>query len=284
MARSLSSVWARAAARTLVRPDVVRADVGVVCVGGATLGGSGKTRVALACVKKLAARGLDVVLIGHAYRAHPRRPRVVGPDDPLAEVGDEALVCARAGARVVVAASRQEAIDHALGLSPDVLVLDGPLRIRGAKVSLLAVDREAPWGSGRTPPAGDLRADREALLACSDHVVEVDATPTSVRWAGSTEERPLGSLSGARLGLFTALARPARLEGALRRAGLTVTEHVSIADHGPVTREAAELVRGRSHAVDLWIATSKCALHLPGTSLAILGSELDLPPSVQLDW
>jgi tetraacyldisaccharide 4'-kinase len=275
-ARAASALWAAIAERTLVRPQAVDADVGVVCVGGATLGGSGKTRVAVACAKRLASAGARVVLVGHAYRASPGRPRVVAGDDPLHEVGDEARASARAlaksGARVVVAASRAEALAHALALGPDVLVLDGPLRLRRTRrrqLSLLAVDRYAPWGAGRVPPAGDLRAPPEALLACADHVVPVDAAGEGI-----------ARLAGVRAGLFTALARPRRLLAALAQAGVEIVRHVAIADHGPRTaRATAELTAG---PVDVWLATEKCAQHLEDLDLPLvtLSSEVGLPPEV----
>jgi tetraacyldisaccharide 4'-kinase len=267
-----------------VRPALVPSDVGLVCVGGATLGGSGKTRVAIACARELASRPpfARIVLVGHAYRALRPSARVVSAHDRLEDVGDEALVCARALASanvsVVIGPTRQAAIDHAMRLSPRpaVLVLDGPLRVRGRSrersVSLLALDANRPWGSGRLPPAGDLRAPRERLLAEADHVVPVDATPTGVEWPSGARAR-IASLRNMRLGLFTAIARPDRLVRALEAAGVRPQEVVSAADHGPVTpRIGSRLLRA---PVDAWVATAKCALHLEALPLDVPVGVLD---------
>lgn len=232
--------------RSLPRPLVVPPRVRVITVGGATLGGSGKTRVALGCARELVRMGARVVLVGHAYRARPRRPRIVRPDDPIAEVGDEALACARElDAPVVVAPSRQAAVDFACGLA-DLVVIDGPLQIAPVRASLalLAVDADAPWGAGAPPPAGDLRAPREALLAHADHVVAVDARPPTIELE--------------RFGLFTAIARPDRLLRGLARRPAVV---LSAPDHGPAHRVAREVARWDPF-VDGWVATSKCAIHL----------------------
>lgn len=300
--RALASAWAPIAGRALVRPAIVPGNIAVVCVGGATLGGSGKTRVAIACARELARAGASVVLVGHAYRASRRTACVVvageqghPSESMLEEVGDEALVCARAlvgaGVRVVVGPTRQSAIDHATTLSPDVIVLDGPLRIEssGARtLSLLAVDAERPWGSGRLPPAGDLRAAPEALVACADHVVPVEAMPTAVRWEDGARASlvSLVSQKGLRLGLFTAIARPDRLIGKLREVGARLVEIVSVPDHGPITPEArVRLASGNIRSVDAWIATEKCALHLEGAfrhrRLGVLESNLPLTPAIQ---
>ncbi|MBX3224906.1 MAG: tetraacyldisaccharide 4'-kinase [Labilithrix sp.] len=303
VSRALASALAPVAARGLVRPAVVPPEIALVCVGGATLGGSGKTRVAIACARELASRGVRVALVGHAYRALPARARVVSEGDRLEDVGDEALVCARALARwavpVVVGPTRQAAIDRAASLAPrpDVLVLDGPLAVRGRRersLSLLAVDAGRPWGSGRLPPAGDLRAARDVLLARADHVVPVDATPDGVRWQGGrgptgaspgaapdAGASPIASLRGAPVGLFTAIARPDRLVRALAAAGVRPRAIVSVADHGPAGSVTA---RVRDAGVEAWIATAKCALHLapvsPGVPLGILDADVPLPPAL----
>ena len=268
LARLLASVWAPWAARGLVRPGRVPRDVPVVGVGGATLGGSGKTPLVIACARELA-RMHRVAVVGHAYRARPGRARVVVPGDLLAEVGDEALVCAAAvpDALVVVAGTRQEAIDHALGLAPDVLVIDGALRLSDAPrmLSLLAVDAIAPWGSGQLPPAGDLRAAPGDLRGCADHVVEIGGS-IRIRWS---------SPPGPRVGLFTALARPDRIRRAL---AIDLAAVITCPDHGPPPRD----LEVRLAAADSWVASEKCALHLRGTSVTpgILHSEVVLPLSV----
>src|SRR5271155_2411411 len=94
ISRSLSLAWGEVSTRTLVRTLVVPGHVRVVAVGGATLGGSGKTPLAIACARELARQGARVAFVGHAYRARPGRARVVLPSDALDEVGDEALVAA----------------------------------------------------------------------------------------------------------------------------------------------------------------------------------------------
>ncbi len=231
----LERVAARAWA-SLVRVErPLRVEVPTLCVGGATLGGSGKTPLALAATKALASLGHRVALVGHAYRARPERARVVESDDEVSLVGDEALECARelrGAAPVVVATSRQRAVDFAQRIA-DVLVLDGPLQLRPTRATLswLAVDEEAPWGSGACPPAGDLRAPKEDLLASTDHVVPVRGEGLGV-WEG---ERLVSwsELHDVRLGLVTAIARAGRVTSWLGRRGITPARVLRGPDHGP---------------------------------------------------
>jgi tetraacyldisaccharide-1-P 4'-kinase len=186
---------------------------------------------------------------------------------------------------VVVGPTRQAAIDHAAALEPrlDAIVLDGPLQLAPARASLavLALDADAPWGAGNVPPAGDLRAPRRALLAHADHMVFVDAMPRAAVLDGRSLDLASlrSSFAGSDIGLFTALARPDRLERALARAGIVPAEVVRAADHGPVT--AGIRRRLVDCGVGLWLATAKCATHLEriglGAPLAILDGSLVLP-------
>ena len=295
--RAVASAHALLARRAVARPLRIPARAAheaalvTITVGGATLGGSGRTRVALACVRELAARGVQVALVGHGYGAAPGAARVVIAADVLDDVGDEALACARAlasfpNARVVVAPTRQAAIDHAAAREPrvDAIVLDGPLQLAPSRASLsiLALDAEAPWGAGAVPPAGDLRAPRDALLAHADHVVSVDAMPCGATLDGLWVD--LASLRSslpahARIGVFTALARPERLARCLARGGFVPSMTVRIPDHGPMTPAARR--RLVDSPVDLWLATTKCATHLEGlplgAPLAILDGSFVLP-------
>jgi tetraacyldisaccharide 4'-kinase len=287
VARLLSAAWGEVASRAVVRPARVPGHVRVVTVGGATLGGSGKTPLAIACARELARQGARVVLVGHAYRASPGRARVVSGLDSVREVGDEALVAACAlephGVDVVVAPSRGAAVELGARVA-DVLVLDGTLQLspRRATLALLAVDAEEPWGrAAAVPPRGDLRAPVAALLAAADVLVRVgdDSPDVSVRSAGAFLDGallPWETLRPLRVGLASALARPRRLLRFLARRGVVPCATALGGDHAPIPARA---LHGR---VDLWLTTAKCALHVAsaGAPLATLDHVVVCSPTL----
>lgn len=293
VARGLSRVWARVAAEAVVRPLPRPPGVALVAIGGATLGGSGKTPLAIACALELARAGVRVAFVGHGYRARPHGSRVVGMHDSLDEVGDEAIVAARAlagaGVPVVVAPTRAAAVAHAAAVA-EVLVVDGVLQTTPrAWLSLLAVDEHHPWGrAGAVPPCGDLRAPVAALLRAADRIVPVGDDSTDARvtssgaWVGETLYT-WDALAGLRLGLILALARPERIHASLARRGLVPRAVVRVRDHGRVRPQALS-----STPVDLWIATPKCALHAraalkvapAGPPLGVLDHTVALGPSL----
>jgi len=305
---TLGRAWEHTLGRTVIRELAWPSHVRVVAVGGATLGGSGKTPLAMACAAHVAARGASVALVGHAYRARPGRARVVREDDALGDVGDEALLAARAlrrsGVRVVVAPSRSEAVAFAARLA-DVLVIDGvaqtaPVR---ASLALLAVDAAEPWGRAvALPPGGDLRAPIWRLVEACDMVVAVgdERQPSSLPAAHHARVAMHGVQVGdellgwdevarLRVGLLSALSRPDRVVRALELRGVQVRATVRARDHGPFS--GAALGHLDAAPVDLWLATPKCALHAcfgahAGTRRApigVLSSSYVLPPTVEVE-
>jgi tetraacyldisaccharide 4'-kinase len=288
----LAGAWRLAMTRTLRRNLRLPAHVRVLAIGGATLGGSGKTPLAIACAAELARQGASAVLVGHAYKAAPRFARVVADGDSVEDVGDEALMASRAlrasGARVVVAPTRQAAIDLGATLGR-VLVVDGVSQTApvSASLALLALDAAEPWGSRQAlPPRGDLRASPAELIEVCDVVVPFGdlPDPTSAEWCGISGKREgsparaegagahltsgellsWDALADTPVGLITTLARPDRLVRSLAARGVYPRLVLRGSDHGP---SPARLGRRASSAtkdagIALWLATAKCSIHL----------------------
>jgi tetraacyldisaccharide 4'-kinase len=292
VARLLARAWGRVAARRVPRRVDVPPGVRVVGVGGATLGGSGKTPLAIACARELASLGVRVALVGHAYGARPGRARIVARSDAEREVGDEALVATRAlepyGAPVVVAPRRTEAVALAAA-GADVLVMDGVLQTvpRRASLALLAVDADVPWGrAAALPPCGDLRAPVTALVSHADLVVRVGESSPDARVVsgGAYLGRTLlgwEELRHARIGLACALARPDRVLRFLQSRGVVPVAVARARDHAPIRARALSV----GARVDLWLATAKCALHVPAVRadrapVATIDHDVVLSPSL----
>jgi tetraacyldisaccharide 4'-kinase len=301
--RAASRLWAAKASASLAKTLWIPARLRVVAVGSAVLGGAGKTPLSIAIARALSHAGERVAFVGHAYRARPTRSRIVSTSDALAEVGDDALFAARAlepdAVPVLVAPTRQAALDHAADIGATIAVVDGLLQARPERVehALLVVDPTRPWGAGACPPLGDLRAPRTALLGCSDHLVAlthpgerpalegVVAVPTSTRAACPVGGAPvpLGKLDGARIGLFLAIARPRRVERALAEAGVVPTTTILLGDHDAPGKRLLEAARRAR--VDVWLTTERCAEKLPaalgGSPVLALRQELDVTELVE---
>jgi tetraacyldisaccharide 4'-kinase len=298
--RAASAIWEVAAARGVRREVDIPQGLRVVGIGGAVLGGAGKTPVAIALARELARRGERVALVSHAYRAEPGRAReVCGADHPR-EVGDDALAAARSlerdGVPVIVAPSRSGALERARARGAEVVIVDGLLQARPRPLTdaVLVLDALAPWGSGRCPPLGDLRATRESLLAAADHVALVtpSAAPPPILECGIPEgaaripsviagaSRPCGerldvpSIRALRAGLVLGIARPERIVAALARDDIEPGVILSLGDHADLApadleramaawRAAARRGLSEGPRPDVWLTTAKCATKLP---------------------
>lgn len=265
------------ARRTVSLPD--DAQPLTVAVGGASLGGSGKTPVAIACARVLAEHGVPTALVGHGYRSRTGRAFVVDPSTHVDRCGDEGKV-AEAALRglpqvcVVVGPSRAEATQFASKFAR-VLVLDGPLETRPtrATLTLLALADEDIGRLSRT------------LGRFVDAVVPTGREAGAVHLiAGDGRATTLGSLAGLRYGLVTAIARPGRAVVALGSHRPTV--HLRLGNHGTLdaATEARAMELGRELRLDQWIATEKGPLlgrsTFAGLPLRALRHAVSLPPSV----
>jgi tetraacyldisaccharide 4'-kinase len=282
---ALKGRWARLVARTWekrsrpIRPVSLPPDTLVIGVGGATLGGAGKTPVVMQLSRELERYGASVAVVASSYRAQPPPGVRVLPHHRPTHVGDEALLLCRtlASIPVFVGRSRERALRLA-ARTADVVVVDGLLQTAPERLglSILVLDGNKPWGSGACPPLGDLRARRDRLLKAADVLLVersldavADVALPHLRWTFERKltwvERPDGTrlpvheLQGKPLGLLTTIARPERLEQRLAGAGITIASRRAGADHGALKERRRPL--GES-PIEAWLTTAKCRQRL----------------------
>jgi tetraacyldisaccharide 4'-kinase len=251
--RPLSMLWAAATARRIARTVPFDPGVPVVCVGGLTVGGTGKTPVALALLDRLRARGVAAAGLSRGYGGRLAGPVRVDPDShTAAEVGDEPLLLAAAGP-AWVSRDRAAGARAAVAGGARALVLDdGHQNPALAKtVSLVVVDGETrdgewPFGDGAVFPAGPMREPLAAGLARADAVVlmlpaDLDRPdPALLALFGDkpvlvARLRPAAPPPAGPLLAFAGIAKPWKFERALGAAGADLADFAPFADHAPYT-------------------------------------------------
>ncbi|MGF1544063.1 MAG: tetraacyldisaccharide 4'-kinase [Parvularculaceae bacterium] len=254
-----------------------RADVPVLCVGNAALGGVGKTPFALLLADLLSpAVDGEVFFLTRGHGGAEPGPSLLraGHGRDAAAVGDEALLLA-ARRPPVVARDRPAGAALAAREGARAIVMDdgyqNPTLEKDVNVLLWAASDAA---DARTFPAGPLREPARRAAARADAVVVVgppDAgheafePPLALAAAGEPTFRarlePVGDVDPAPVVAFCGLGRPQRFFDLLRSQGFDVRGAIAFPDHHPYTdaelgrlaalaerREAALITTEKDHA------------------------------------
>ncbi len=244
--RPASWIWTWATARRIARGRPVDPGVPVICVGNLTMGGTGKTPVVRALVRRLGG-GAHILTRGYGGRlAGPIRVDPAAHTD--ADVGDEALMMA-SDAPVWVARDRAAGATAAAAAGARVIVMDDGHQNPSVRktLSLVVVDgetrnREWPFGDGQVFPAGPMREPLAIGLARADAVVillpaDVAAPdPTLVRlFAGKSVLTarlvPVAPPPPGPQLAFAGIGKPWKMERALVAAGCDLADFAPLPDH-----------------------------------------------------
>ncbi len=140
----------------------------VICVGNITVGGTGKTPLTEHVVRLLRSEGHHVGIVSRGYKRKTKGQIVATTGMTAEEIGDEPCQMKRKfpWAEVVVDADRAAAIDKAVELGADVVVMDDGMQHRSVvpRGLMLVVDYARPMWCDWPLPAGNLREDRTARL------------------------------------------------------------------------------------------------------------------------
>jgi tetraacyldisaccharide 4'-kinase len=250
-----------------------RAAVPVICCGNVTVGGAGKTTLALDLGARLSARGHLVHFLLRGYRGVVRGPHRVTAGDTATMVGDEALLLA-AVAPTWIGADRAASARAAVAAGAQVLVLDDGLQNPGLHkdLSLLVVDGASGFGNGRVLPAGPLRepvaagaARCHAAVLIGPDVAGVTAVLTlPVLRADVCPGPEVAAFVGRRVLAFAGIARPEKFFSMLAEAGAVVAGTISFPDHHPFSQAALRRVTGEAARIGaVPVTTPKDAVRLP---------------------
>ena len=235
------SSWA--AARRIRTTESFDVGIPVICVGNATLGGTGKTPVVIYLLKSLRRLQINAVGLTRGYGGQEKGPVPVQPTHSADDVGDEPLLLAR-HAPVWVAAGRDDGARAARSYGAEVIVMDdGHQNPQLEKtLSLLVVDAEIGFGNGCVFPAGPLREKLSAALERADAIIlmkpeagyEIDeslAEQLKEQVVISAYLAPLSSTPKGKLYAFAGIGRPNKFFDNLRRHGGNIVEEIPYADH-----------------------------------------------------
>ena len=289
----LAAAYGRVAAQRLAKTGT-RAALPVLCVGNFTLGGAGKTPTAIMLATMLRAAGETPFCLTRGYGGRIEGPHLVDVEtDTAAQIGDEALLLARA-APTVVARNRVVGAAFAKAKGATAVVMDDGLQnaALAKDLALAAIDGRRGIGNARVFPAGPLRAPLAAQLKRTDallvigndigaHEVVAQAGARPVfRGRLTPDQAAVTALKDRKVLAFAGIGDPDKFFDTVEQAGIAIGLRKAFADHHRFSAEdAAELIMLAEHDALTLLTTEKDRARMAGEPvLAALAAKAQVLP------
>ncbi|MEP6566370.1 MAG: tetraacyldisaccharide 4'-kinase [Mesorhizobium sp.] len=242
----LSAAYALVAGRRMRAAVREKVNAPVLCVGNFTVGGSGKTPVAIALARQAKRMQLNPGFLSRGHGGSFAQPHVVDPHhDAAKHVGDEPLLLAEHAPVAVTpnraAGARLLTEKHGC----DFLIMDDGFQSARIHIdyALVVVDARYGIGNGRVIPGGPLRANivdqlvfTSGLLkmgegTAADAVVRQAARAGRAIFEAHTEPGGKERLAGRRFLAFAGIGHPEKFFDTIRDAGGEVVLPRPFPDH-----------------------------------------------------
>jgi len=279
------------------------AGVPVICIGNLTVGGAGKTPVALCVGRLLADAGQRVFFLSRGYGGKLAGPvRVDSIRHRASDVGDEPLLLARI-APTIVSRDRVAGAELARTSGATVIVMDDGFQNPSLHkdIAIIVIDGGRGIGNGRIIPAGPMRAPLNAQLGRTHALLvigEPSASATAVITAAAEQHIPVlramleaeadavASLAGNQVLAFAGIGNPEKFFATLAEAGIPAPVTRAYPDHYRYSAlDADELVTEAANKNLVLVTTEKDLARIAGAAgLAALSKAVRaLPVMLQLD-
>lgn len=252
-----------------------KAAVPVLCVGNLTLGGTGKTPVAIALCEMLKADGQKPFFLTRGYGGTEKGPLRVDPARHTAQdVGDEPLLLAEA-APVIVARDRVAGAARAAHEGASLIIMDDGFQnpTLAKTASVLVIDGAARFGNGAVFPAGPLREPvAQGLMRAQGLIVMGGTSPPEVTSAVLPcfqahlvpDPQAAARFRDQRVFAFAGIGRPAKFFSTLKDCGALLAGTQDFPDHFAFSENDIATLKARAAALDaLPVTTAKDLVRLP---------------------
>lgn len=160
--------------------NTARSSVPVVVVGNISVGGTGKTPIVAALVKKLQSAGERPGIVSRGYGAvQAKEPRAIDAETAVEWAGDEpAMLFRETGVPVCICTDRSAAVEYlANETNTTIVISDDGLQhyAMHRDIELAVIDGQRLLGNGWLLPAGPLREPAARLNSVD--VIAVQQTP-----------------------------------------------------------------------------------------------------------
>jgi tetraacyldisaccharide 4'-kinase len=263
-------LYATAARARFALAQPYRSRLPVICIGNFTVGGAGKTPLALAVARFAGDLGRQPAFLTRGYGGTIAGPHRIDPSSDGPDLaGDEALLLARV-APTMLAHDRPAGAKAIEAMGADLIVMDDGFQnpSLAKDLTIIAVDAAAGFGNGLVFPAGPLRAPLGYQIGRADAIVVIGegGKPLAKRLEGQVPVirarlRPIGEVGWLReqpVFAFSGIGRPQKFFDTLAECGAKLAETRAFPDHHRFTEaEALLLIRDAAQAGATLVTTEK---------------------------
>lgn len=276
-----SWLYGRIAAWRMHNAPMTPTGLPVLCIGNPTVGGAGKTPLAIALAREAEALGYRPGFLTRGYGGTLHGPHLVDLEhDSAKATGDEPLLLAR-HAPTAVTPDRVAGARLLAAQGCDFFIMDDGFQTARIRYdySVLVVDAKRGIGNGFVIPAGPLRAPMvehtrrmDALIRMgrgdgADDVVRAASRAARAVYDAKTLPRPGSGVDGGRFLAFAGIGDPEKFYATVTSAGGEVVARRSFGDHHLYTDEDLSALLAEADAANLQLVTTeKDAVRIRRTS------------------
>lgn len=263
----------------------------VICLGNATIGGSGKTPIALSIAEKLKNTNKQVAFISRGYKGRLTNninAILVNPSShtPL-DVGEEALLLAKI-APTYINKNRCKSAALAAKNGADFLIMDDGMQNNSIKKSfvILVVDGDYGFGNYLPLPAGPMRELLFSALPKCNCIVVTGERDFSIKtdkpiFFAKLKIKNVETIPNQYFIAMCGIGNPKKFFNTLKSIDLSILHEISFPDHH--TYNQTEIIRlidmAKSYNAKI-ITTSKDFIKIPVSlrcKFIVLDIEYELP-------
>jgi tetraacyldisaccharide 4'-kinase len=266
----VSALYGLVASRRMASAKREKVDLPVLCVGNFTVGGTGKTPVAIALARQARRMRLKPGILSRGHGGRFAHPHVVdSAHDSARHVGDEPLLLAE-HAPVAVTPNRAAGAKLLKEQGCDFLIMDDGFQSARIHIdyALLVVDARYGLGNGHVIPGGPMRAPLVEQLRFADAVLKMgegSAADEAVRKAARagkpvfeavTRPKDGGRFAGRRVLAFAGIGHPDKFFDTVAKAGGAVVLTRAFPDHHFYSDDELQELAATARAGQLQLVTT----------------------------
>ncbi len=284
--KPLADLYGHVGIRRFSRTQAYRSRLPVICIGNLTVGGTGKTPLAIMVAELLKDAGEEPVFLTRGHGGRLKGPVFVDMKTHTArDVGDEPLLLTQTAPTLVCRNRRQGAIVIENDpRQPSVIVMDDGLQNPALRkdLTIAVIDGQRGIGNGLVIPAGPLRAPLDFQLGLTDAVL-INQSDNKDPWMSDMFKGMRRSFPGPVLAAepqptvdtewlddkavtaFAGIGNPDRFFALVERLGARLVERIAFGDHHLFTEaDATRLLDSAAKHDSILVTTEKDAVRFEG--------------------